>query len=147
MGMWQSKYKEEYCQQLLDYFNGPLYEDFTITAKNGKSYTTRRVANPLPYFGKFALEIGVTMMTLNRWLEKHGEFIETYEMCKELQKYFVVVNALLGLYNPAFAIFTLKNISGWRDKQEIEHTGKLDIDTLMNTVSKNNKKKSMVDKD
>jgi len=28
----------------------------------------------------------------------------------------------MGLYHGAFSIFTMKNIAGWRDKQEAEHS-------------------------
>jgi hypothetical protein len=41
-----------------------------------------------------------------------------------MQEQNLVKGALTGVYNSTFAIFTAKNVLGWRDKVEQEITGK-----------------------
>lgn len=43
---------------------------------------------------------------------------ERIKKVKALQEHFLMTYALPGHYNPAFAIFTAKNILGWRDSRE-----------------------------
>ena len=52
-----SKYKPEYCKQLIDFFSEDPYreEEITITYKNGDTRTDyKMVANDLPFFSAFA---------------------------------------------------------------------------------------------
>lgn len=117
-------YKLEYCEQLLQYFSTPPNHEVieTVEGKNWSKETTRLVANQLPLFERFATMIGTTHKTLLDWSHRHEEFGEAYARAKELQKSFLIENAINGLYNPQFAMFTAKNITDMRDKQEIEHT-------------------------
>jgi len=54
---------------------------------------------------------------------KYPDFSDAYKRAKELQKQILITNGLLGLYAPAFTIFTMKNICGWRDEQHIKGEG------------------------
>jgi hypothetical protein len=51
-----------------------------------------------------------------------------YNKAKEYQKFFLIENALAGLYNPTAFIFTAKNITDMRDQQEVKHSGGITID-------------------
>jgi hypothetical protein len=85
-----------------------------------------------PTLAGFAASIGVTRDTLHEWANakteegtlKHPEFSDAYKRAKEMQEQNLVIGALTGAYNASFAIFTAKNVLGWRDKTEQEITGK-----------------------
>ena len=80
---------------------------------------------------RFACNIGVTRDTLYEWSTaknddeslKYPEFSYAYKKAKEYQEANLVEGTLSGAYQQAFAIFTAKNVLGWRDKTEQELTG------------------------
>lgn len=112
-----TKYKPEYCQQLVDYFNRPL------AVSNGR----KKEASELPMLIGFAMEIGVCVDTLHEWQNVHPEFSEAYKKAKKLQEQLIAANAMNNRYNAYFAQFMLKNNHGWKDKQEVEQTQTIKI--------------------
>lgn len=68
--------------------------------------------------------IGIAESTLYEWAKLHGEFSEA------LKRWETARNATLPLLAkslpPAIWIFKAKNMLGWRDKQEVEHSGEVD---------------------
>lgn len=74
----------------------------------------------------FAVKIGVHRETLLNWTKEHPDFFDAYKLGQDHQEQFLSVNANKGLIPPVMAIFTLKNVSGWRDKKEVEHSGAID---------------------
>ncbi len=113
-----TKYKLEYCEEIIGYFSAKPFDEVDTP------YGPKKVANPMPTFHGFAQFIGVNEDTVVEWSKKFPEFSAAYKKAKALQKWFLIENGLNGVYNPAFAIFTAKNITDMRDKQEVEHTGK-----------------------
>ena len=107
-----SKYEDWIADALLDYFN--------------------KGVGDFPTLAGFAGKLGVSRDTLYEWATgkhedgtlKHSEFSYAYKRAKELQEQNLVTGALNGVYNATFAIFTAKNVLGWRDKVEQEVTGK-----------------------
>ena len=77
----------------------------------------------LPFFSEFEKNNNLSIGVCSKWAqnkEKYPKFFQAYKQAKHLQEKHLVVNALDGTYNSTFAIFTAKNILGWRDKKEIE---------------------------
>ena len=109
-----SKYDPKYCEGIVSFFSKNPYEEHS---------DHKRFPNPLPTIEMFAHKIGVSRSTVALWTEKHEEFSDAFKKARELQFNFWLTNSLLGLYPPGFACFTGKNMFGWRDKQEVEHTG------------------------
>ncbi len=151
-----SKYKEEFPKMLIKAFDIEPFKEYTLPNKQGGVFITKRVANPTPWFAKVAYEkFKVSVRTYNDWLKAKDEneapryplLIEAHEIAKGLQEYIIAINAFLGLYNAQFSIFTLKNVAGWRDRQDVHHEGSLSVDSLMQTVAKDSKEKSMINKD
>ena len=76
--------------------------------------------------------IGVHRDTLHSWAteknpdqtHKNPRFSDAYKKAKDLQEANLVEGTISGAYNSTFAIFTAKNVLGWRDKTEHEMTGK-----------------------
>lgn len=121
-----TKYHKKYCKAILKYFDIEPYREVPILHKNNKTqeeWTTYELrANDLPSFEGFAHSIGVDADTLLNWRDKYKDFFGAYKKAKNIQIEIWRVNSMQGLYNPAFTIFAGKNMFGWRDKQEIDHT-------------------------
>ena len=110
-----SKYKPEFVDQLIKYFNSPA---ITID-KDGKM-----TPGHFPTLARFASMIEVNKDTLIEWTKVHPEFSDAYKRAKDLQEANLIEGTLSGAYQPSFSIFTAKNVLGWRDKTEQELTGK-----------------------
>lgn len=118
-----TKYKPEYCQQLIDYFSidpTKITEDETISSVDGDKLIARRMPQRMPWLEGFARKIGVHRNTLRDWCDLHPEFAEAYETAKDLQREFIVDVALSGAAPASFAIFTMKNVCGWRDERDLK---------------------------
>lgn len=155
-----TKYKPEYCDMMTEFFSGEKYkrvliEDEERETKTGKTRKTKYkyMANDLPFLEAFARKIGVSYVTLYNWAHekvdksnpesdyKNPEFFEAYKEAKQLQKEFLIVNGLNGLYMPSSYIFTAKNITDMKDEQglKIEKTndeGKLSDAELDDALAK-----------
>lgn len=59
--------------------------------------------------------------TLLNYQEKE-EFFDTIKKAKTKIEASIEKGALLGVFNPTFSIFNMKNNFGWQDKQEIDTT-------------------------
>ena len=133
-----TKYKPEYCQQLIDYFSiEPLkiVAEQKIIGTEGGKYVSRRLPQRFPWFEGFARKIGVHRNTLKNWCNEHPEFAEAYETAKDLQREFLVDIGLSGATSASFAIFTMKNVCGWRDERDLKlrkakEEGDIDDDEL-----------------
>lgn len=129
-----SKYKPIYCEQLISFFNREHTFEGSITHTNKKgdtwtSYQTK--ANPVPLLVDFAQWLGVGTTTLQRWEQQHDAFRVAITHAQDLQLAHLSTVAGMGLYNSNWAVFMAKNISKWRDKKDIEHSGDIGISGLI----------------
>lgn len=101
-----TKYSPSYCDEVVAHM------------KEGASLTS------------FAAEIGVARSTINEWVYEHLEFSEAVKrgkaVCAAWWEKIGRTNAEKGGGNATLVIFGLKNMAAedWRERQEIEHTGK-----------------------
>lgn len=129
-----TKYKEEYCEQMITFFDKDPTEMRTDTEvtehiKIGeketpaeKVKTTRKGGGvDFPTFTSFARILGVCDDTVNEWAKVHPAFSEAVKKCKKIQESIWLVNALNGNYNAAFSIFLGKNVFGYKDKSEVDN--------------------------
>jgi len=117
-----SKYKPEYCKEIIKFFDKKPYvtKVTKIKSKKGNVYKSYKyISCDLPLLSSFAIKIGVNRDTLNAWDKKYKEFSAALKKAKDCQRRILITNGIKGLYNTAFAIFTAKNIIGWRDRQDI----------------------------
>lgn len=143
-----TKYDPSICEQMLEFFSGDhnhkevIMEKVTPT-KYGEATEKRYqiVPNDLPFFEAFARKIGVSYQTLRNWATekegdekdaplKHPEFFDAYNLCKQIQKEFLIHNGLAGAYPPASFIFVAKNITDMTDSQELKLKKAAAEDTL-----------------
>lgn len=119
-----TKYKKEYCQEIIDFFES---EPKTIGYKrtyfmSGALKSEEPTARWFPTFQGFARSIGVDLLTLERWRDKHPEFRSAYARAKEIQEEIWLQESLSGRFNAQFAKFFGVNCLGYKDKVEQETT-------------------------
>lgn len=125
------KYTDDFADQLIEYFNAPPTREVVVKDKQGNE-TTQVLPGVFPTLARFAANIGVCRDTLHDWAtaknpdgtQRHPKFSDAYKRAKALQEANLVEGTMAGAYNSTFAIFTAKNVLGWRDKVEQEITGK-----------------------
>lgn len=93
------KYKEEYCDSIIAYFNNP---DIAY-----------------PTFELFANSINVTNGTLLNWCKQYPRFASVYARAKEIQCGKSIEGGCTGKYDSNFLKFYLINQHGFKDKREI----------------------------
>lgn len=139
-----SSYKQEYVGKLIEYFSQSPYKQLVkkIVEKNDDGKTTIKEVpmvhenglpiheiSDFPTMAGFAISIGVHRDTLQEWAKNFAEFSDAYKKAKDYQENYLAVNGNRSLLPPAFAIFTAKNVLGWRDKQPDE------VDVVVNNHS------------
>ena len=125
------KYRDEFADELITFFNQPPTRDVTVRDKQGNE-STQVLPGFFPTMARFAANIGVCRDTLHDWAHakdvngdpRHPRFSDAYKRAKAFQEANLVEGTIAGAYNSTFAIFTAKNVLGWRDKVEQEITGK-----------------------
>jgi len=126
-----TKYREEFVEMLLEFFSQPPTREVTLKDAKGNE-TVQELPGSFPTLARFATNIGVTTETLHDWAtaknpdgtQRNPSFSYAYKKAKDLQQANLVEGTMKGAYNSTFAIFTAKNVLGWRDKIEQEITGK-----------------------
>ena len=126
-----TKYRDEFVDMLLEFFSQSPTREVTVKDAKGNE-TVQELPGVFPTLARFAVNIGVTTETLHDWAtaknpdgsHRHSEFSYAYKKAKNLQEANLVEGTMKGAYNSTFAIFTAKNVLGWRDKIEQEITGK-----------------------
>lgn len=118
------KYKEEYADDLIEFFSQPNTRTEYIETFNGKGDVIKRVPmiipTEYPTFEAFAAKLGVRTSTLLYWCNISPRFSDCYSRAKELQKAKLLSNTMCGLYNPMFAKFEAINNHGMKDKIETD---------------------------
>jgi len=122
-----TKYRDAYCDILVNFFDQEVYEEIkTDKLKNGVKVGTdvKRFPRKLPTLVGFAKEIGIGYSTLKDWCnENHpsyqGKFSATVTRVKDLQRDFLIQSGLLGLFNPQAFKFVAVNITDMVDKRDV----------------------------
>ena len=110
-----SKYREEYCEQIVEYFLNPPREKYIDDEGNEKEG-----AQVYPTFERFAANIGVVANTLELWGKTHERFAAAYAYAKNLQRSILIAKGLSGEYNPTFAKFIATTTHGMVDKSAVD---------------------------
>lgn len=132
------KYKPEYVQELIEFFNIESYTTRDSTDATNVNF----IPNKFPTFQRFAAKRGLTCNTLRNWASvtypeghelegelKHPDWAEAYQFAKDMQEGIMIEGGMVGAYNSAFAAkFAAANFRSWRERQEVELSGGLKQD-------------------
>lgn len=116
------KYQPIFCEDLLKFFDTAAFTVSEVQKRDG-SISLIETACELPTFAAFAKKIGVTCAQLRAWEEKHPAFKHACEQARDQQGNILIQNSLRGNYAASFAMFTAKNLLGWRDNKDIGDGG------------------------
>ena len=139
-----TKYKPEYCEDIVRYFEkcqaeilvdvkffqpnknatistilNPLNEEETVDAGNVKEIVQKLVMQRFPTMVRYALSIDSDEDTFLDWDKLYKDFLGARRKCKQIQEAILIENWLQGTYNSQFAMFLLKNNHWYKDRQDI----------------------------
>ncbi len=111
------RYQPEFCARLLAFFDVPAFHVTEVQKRDG-SVSLVETAAELPTFAAFAKQLGTTCEVLKSWETKHPAFYEAAQKARDLQGNILIQNSLRGNYSASFAVFTAKNLLGWKDGKD-----------------------------
>lgn len=76
----------------------------------------------LPFKQEFAIQRGYPSGCLSRWAKENDEFSQALKRMEDVQCLKIVKAGMAKKIDVAMAIFTLKNVAGWRDKRSDQHS-------------------------
>ncbi|MBR4354982.1 MAG: hypothetical protein IKP96_00165 [Elusimicrobiaceae bacterium] len=120
------RYRPEFCEQLLAFFDVPAFHVTEVTKRDG-SVSLVETAAELPTFAAFAKRLGTTCTVLKSWENKHPAFHDAAQKARDLQGNILIQNSLRGNYSSSFAVFTAKNLLGWKDGKEDASSGSITV--------------------
>lgn len=91
----------------------------------------------IPFEKEFTSLRGYSSQRISEFAKKSEEFSEALKRMKDIQETKIVKAALAGEINVTFAIFTLKNVAGWRDLPNLSISGndKISLLDVIKTVN------------
>jgi len=130
-----TKYRPEFCQMLVDYFDVPAITEKEIKTTdkfgNEKIRIKEVITEPVTLYG-FAASIGVGKEAIIDWCGKFPEFSDSMSKAKAKYAQLLIQNSLMGRYHAGITTLMIKNIFGWAEKSEsnenVTQTIKLDVD-------------------
>ena len=111
------RYRPQWCRELIEFFDVPAFHITEVMKKDG-TVSLVETAAELPTFAGFAKKIGTTCQVLFAWEKTHPAFKQAMARARDLQGNILLQNSLRGNYASSFAIFTAKNLLGWKDHRE-----------------------------
>jgi len=133
-----TKYRPIFCKMIIDYFTREHVTEYeeTHTNRKGETWSCYKLrANPVPMLEGFCGEVlhcGVTI--ISDWTRNFPDFAEAVIHAQALQMQHLATVTGLGLYNSNWAVFMAKNVSQWRDKKEIEHSGEVGYNLFIGSM-------------
>lgn len=131
------KYRPEYAQQLIDFFENAPLDEYEEREVDG---VTERVLVKKGYFptlARFAVSCGVCQITLRNWAEAkdmddvtplYPEFFTAYRQAQAMQEVVLAEGYTSGQWaNASFGALIAKNLTTWKDKQELEQNVKAEV--------------------
>lgn len=128
-----TKYKPELCEDLVKFFSRPLY----IIKKTRKfidgqeEIIEESVPNETPWLIDWVMKHDLCVDTPANWAKQYPEFFRAYNTAKSLQERFLAELGIKGDHSGFMTFQALKNVSGWRDKTDVEHSGSININKVM----------------
>ena len=124
-----SSYRVEYAQQLVNFFENAAIDEYEDREVDGQMTKVLVRKGFFPTLARFATMCGVDQNTLRNWANAkdmddtplHPEFFRAYSLAQSLQEVVLAEGYTSGQWvNPGFGALIAKNLTTWKDKQEIE---------------------------
>lgn len=134
-----TKYKAEYCEQLLQHFDIEPWEEReiphykTVEGERVVAWTDYKIMPVrMPTLRGFAKIIGLGISTLYDWINKEHasfvqEFSDAFTYARDIRKEWLIDVGLSGTAPPASFKFVAVNCTDMRDKTETEHSGSIEM--------------------
>lgn len=106
--MTQSKYKNQYARELIDYFY--RYAEPRADGTEGRSKP--QTCAPLPSLTEFAREKGVLVSDIERWREENADFARACAEAEAILKQYILQCVLDGRVSATAARFYFDEIDG-----------------------------------
>lgn len=110
-----SKYKDKYCDDIIDFFSVEPIEVYT-----DNDGVQRMRPCVYPTMEKFAAQIGVIPETLIEWTKHHDRFRIAHAQALAMQRNILITNALAGGYNAQFAKFLASCTHGMVERTAVD---------------------------
>ncbi len=110
-------YQPAFCEELLTFFDGSAFTITEVQKRDG-SISLLETACELPTFAAFAKKIGVTCAELRAWEKEYPAFKYACCQARDRQANILIQNSLRGNYASSFAVFTAKNLLGWKEGKD-----------------------------
>lgn len=118
-----SLYRPEFAALLLKFFAVEPYTVVEVTQPSG-IVKKQRIASDPPMLQSFADSIGVSKATVDAWAtainpdgsRRYPDFCDAYARARAMQEALFSRAGMLGLYEPRFLAFAMKNLCGWQDQ-------------------------------
>lgn len=124
-----SKYRAEFCETIIDYFEAPLkrvQEPECRENPDGEMVEVQVIVRPATLYG-FAAQCGVGYTTLLDWEKNHPDFAEAMGQARALQGDLTVQMGAIGGFKTGFATLMMKNNHQWSDQLALQTSGSLHI--------------------
>jgi len=76
----------------------------------------------VPFECEFAKIRGYYSELLSKWDKTNDKFSQALKKMKDVQEHRLIKGGMTEALNVTMVIFTLKNVAGWRDKKDVEHS-------------------------
>ena len=126
LNLQKNNYNPAYCEELLRFFDGAAFTITEVQKRDG-SISLLETAAELPTFAAFAKKIGVTCAQLRAWEKQYPAFHYACEQARDRQGNILLQNSLRGNYASSFAVFTAKNLLGWKDGKTATSTSQEEV--------------------
>lgn len=117
---------------------GPSKYTDEFIKKEAKALLEYMNTAPIPFLKEFAWKRGYPSQYITDVFTRNELFSESLKRMKDIQEVKIVLAAMTKKIDVTMAIFTLKNVAGWRDTPVVELDKEL-IDSTLNfhSVPKN----------
>lgn len=79
----------------------------------------------IPFLEEFASKRGYWVQYLSEWAHKNEKLSDSIKKTMDIQRYKLLILSLARKIDNTTTIFILKNNHGWKDKQELQHSGEV----------------------
>ena len=144
-----TKYKPEYCQGIIDFFDVEPWETEEIEHFKDGEVTwidKKRVQRRMPSLYKFSKSIKVAYRTVYNWVDSQhdsfqAEFLQALNTAKLIRKEWLIDVGLSGSAPSNSFKFVAVNCTDMRDKQEQKHGITEELSNLLGLIDGSSKGK------